>query len=133
MESVTRFWDLGDALPNSGWKESIFEQICQVTGEVFEAAAREQVVHFQALPNAFEIFGVDFLVDAGLNVWLLEMNAYPDFKQTGQQLQDSVIGGLFREVVQNVVRPYFAQTMGQSGRLGKGEMVLVRDMDLGRG
>jgi tubulin--tyrosine ligase len=35
------------------------------------------MIHFQTLPNAFELFGVDFLVDANGDVWLLELNAYP--------------------------------------------------------
>ena len=29
----------------------------------------------QTLPNAFEIFGVDFLVDEDVNVYLLEINS----------------------------------------------------------
>jgi tubulin---tyrosine ligase len=100
-----------------------------VTGEVFEAAAREQVVHFQTLPNAFEIFGVDFLVDAEGNVWLLELNAYPDFKQTGDGLQDTVVGVLFQEVIKTAVKPFFAvpPSVGGSER-----MRLVGDINMGR-
>ncbi|RMZ76646.1 hypothetical protein DV738_g4864, partial [Chaetothyriales sp. CBS 135597] len=55
--SVYRFWGL------------------DIAGEVFEAAAREQMVHFQAIPNAFEIFGVDFLVDEALHVYLLDTSS----------------------------------------------------------
>ncbi len=131
QEPVARFWDLEDATLTTGWKEEVCQQICEVTGEVFEAAAREQMVHFQTLPNAFEIFGVDFLVDAGLDVWLLELNAYPDFKQTGQELQDSVVGGLFRDVVKLAVRPFFDNTPAES--VDSGEMIPVLDIDLGRG
>lgn len=131
-ESVVRFWDLEDANLKCDWREVIFKQICEVTGEVFEAAAREQMVHFQTLPNAFEIFGVDFLVDAGLEVWLLELNAYPDFKQTGQELQDAVVGGLFQEVVEIAVGPFFSQKVGENDRLDRGGMVSVREINLGR-
>lgn len=126
--SVHAFWDVEfpENAPKS--KEQIFEQICDITGDVFEAAAREQMVHFQTLPNAFEIFGVDFLVDQDANVWLLELNAYPDFKQTGQDLQDSIVGGLFREVVRAAILPFLDIEVSESSRLP-----MVRQVDLGRG
>jgi hypothetical protein len=128
--SVYRFWELDDgAMPRNDWKGYIWEQICAVTGEVFEAAAREQMVHFQILPNAFEIFGVDFLVDANLNVWLLEINAYADFKQTGSRLQDVVVGGLFEEAIEIAVKPFFAQPFLDKG---SDRMRLVRNVEMGR-
>jgi tubulin---tyrosine ligase len=131
-ESVARFWDLEEADLEPDWKDRVFMQICEVTGEVFEAAAREQIVHFQALPNAFEIFGVDFLVDAELTVWLLELNACPDFKQTGKHLQDVIVGGLFREVVKIAIRPFFTQDEEEHESRGSSEMLPVRRIDLGR-
>jgi tubulin---tyrosine ligase len=125
--SVHRFWDLHSSEMQEGWKDDIFQQICNVTGEIFEAAAREQMVHFQVIPNAFEIFGVDFLVDVACNVWLLELNAYPDFKQTGSDLQDMVVGGLFEEVAKTAIAPFFGGLEHLSERLP-----LVRSVDLGR-
>jgi tubulin---tyrosine ligase len=130
-ESVARFWDLEDVSLDTGWKENIFEQICECTGEVFEAAAREQMVHFQTLPNALELYGADFLVDAGLEVSLLEFNAYPDFKQSGQRFQEQIVGRLFSEVVKTSIQPYFSEQAGGDG-LGGGDMVLVKKIDLGR-
>ncbi|KIX99830.1 uncharacterized protein Z520_04466 [Fonsecaea multimorphosa CBS 102226] len=125
--SVYRFWDLESSEMHANWKDAIFQQICDVTGEVFEAAAREQMIHFQAVPNAFEIFGVDFLVDQDCNVWLLELNAYPDFKQTGQDLQDAVVGGLFQAVTRTAIAPFFGLTGS-----GTTQMPLVRSINLGR-
>ncbi|KAJ5158452.1 Survival protein SurE-like phosphatase/nucleotidase [Penicillium coprophilum] len=129
-ESVRRFWDLDHHVPglSADWKEKIFDQICSVTGEVFEAAARGMMVHFQTLPNAFELFGVDFLVDAKGDVWLLELNAYPDFAQTGEDLKEAVIGRLFEEVVDVAVKPFF----GLGDGAGTDDMKLVADVDLGR-
>ena len=129
--SVHRFSTLLSSGLPADWQKHVFEQVCEVTGEVFEAAAREQMIHFQAIPNAFEIFGVDFLVDADLNVWLLELNAYPDFKQTGEELQEIVVGGLFEEVVNVAVAPFFDESSSEA-RHGTERMVLVRDIDLGR-
>lgn len=128
--SVHQFWELDDPNLQPEVKANIFAQICEVVGNVFEAAAREQMVHFQAIPNAFEVFGVDFLVDAQHNVWLLETNAYPDFKQTGEILQTKIVGGLFEEVVKNAVAPFFKiipETKPNE------RMVLVKDIALGRG
>lgn len=80
-ENVHSFWSL------AGWKtpqghlitdvdlDKIYKDICTTTGEVFEAAATTQAIHFQTLPNAFEIFGMDFLVNEGMEVSLLEVNS----------------------------------------------------------
>jgi tubulin---tyrosine ligase len=127
--SVYRFWGLDEDSFPINWRDKVFSQICDISGEVFEAAAREQVVHFQTMPNTFELLGVDFLVDANLKVWVLELNAYPDFKQTGQELQEVVVGGLFEDVIEVAVGPFFDP---HCDRGGTERMVLVRDIDLGR-
>ena len=128
--SIQAFWDLKDQVNgNEAWKEDVFEQICQISGEIFEAAARGMTVHFQPLPNAFELFGVDFLVDAQGTTYLLEVNAFPDFRQTGDELQD-LIGGLFEEVINVAVKPFFG--MGEEASNGTKKMKKVLDIDLGR-
>ena len=89
--AVEAFWDL----PLSpSLKSEVFKQICETTGDIFEAAAKGMMVHFQTLPNAFELFGLDFLVDEQGVPWLLEVNAFPDFKQTGEELK-TLVGGLW--------------------------------------
>ncbi|KAK4542553.1 hypothetical protein LTR36_006601 [Oleoguttula mirabilis] len=132
------------AAPDSDWRQAVFTQICDITGEVFEAAARSMSIHFQPLPNAFEIFGLDFMVDAEGAAWLLEVNAFPDFAQTGGELQ-GLIAGLFEEVVEYGVKPFFGlpgeegdgdgdgEANGEESRDRNGErMVMVLDIDLGR-
>jgi tubulin--tyrosine ligase len=47
--SVKRYWDLEGQDNGEGWKEDIFKQICDVTGEVFKAAAQGMMVHFQVI------------------------------------------------------------------------------------
>lgn len=130
--SVRRFWQLEDHVPglSPNWKERVFDQICAVTGEVFEAAARGMMVHFQTLPNAFELFGVDFLVDHKGNAWLLELNAFPDFAQTGEELKEVVVGRLFEETVDIAVKPFFG--LGEESVKGSEYSTLVADLDLGR-
>ncbi|WEW55055.1 putative tubulin--tyrosine ligase pby1 [Emydomyces testavorans] len=140
--SICRFWALDDRDSSLGpnWKESVYEQICAVTGAVFEAAARGMMIHFQTLPNAFELFGVDFLIDQYGDAWLLELNAFPDFRQTGEELKDEVIGRLFEEVVEVAVKPFFG--IGDTSDHGlvpteamdnerKSRLRLVSDLDLG--
>lgn len=130
--SVRRFWQLDYHVPglSPDWKEKIFDQICGITGEVFEAAARGMMIHFQTLPNAFELFGVDFLVDENGTAWLLELNAFPDFAQTGEDLSEVVVGRLFEETVDVAVKPFFG--MGEQSAKGTSHLKLVADLDLGR-
>jgi tubulin--tyrosine ligase len=124
--SVQEFWSL---LLDTNVKDDIFNQICNVTGEVFEAAAKGMMIYFQTLPNAFEIFGLDYLVDEGGTAWLLEVNAFPDFRQTGEKLRGSV-AGLWEGVIDKAVRTFF----GIEGlEDAEDKMVLVRGLDLGRG
>jgi len=47
---------------------------------------------FLAVPSAFEIFGVDFLLDEAGTPWLLEANAAPDLVMTGERLRPLVNG-----------------------------------------
>ena len=133
--NVKRFWDLPsvadskeDATPRYDWKESVFHQICKVIGETFRAAALTAVTDFQPIPNAFEIFGVDFLIDADEKAWLLEFNAFPDFRQTGDMLRDTVIGNLMKGVVNLAIAGFFK--IGPP-KLADG-MVEVVHVDLGK-
>jgi tubulin---tyrosine ligase len=106
--------------------DSIRKQIGEITGELFEAAARAMPIHFQPLPNAFEVFGLDFLVDEDGGVWGLEVNAFPDFRQTGGELK-GVVEGFWEGVVDKGVKPFFGMEPGPADKL-----VLVRSVDLGR-
>lgn len=133
--SVKLFWELEKDISNGRQAlEMMWENVKDIVSEVWEAAARGMRVHFQTLPNAFEIFGVDFLVDADMNVFLLEVNSYPDFKQTGEELSQ-VIDGLFDGVVWEAVKPFFNENPNEKGWEETGvtndDMVRVLDIDLG--
>lgn len=122
----------------AGWKSQVFDQICSITASTFEAAARGMSIHFQPLPNAFEIFGLDFMVSVEretgeLRTWLLEVNAFPDFRQTGDDLQ-GLVQGLMDGVVEVGVRPFFGLGSEKEWKevKVKEDMVKVLDVDLGR-
>jgi tubulin--tyrosine ligase len=134
--SVHAFWSLPSTLPDlktqtSDWRGHVFKQICDATGQVFEAAARSMSIHFQPLPNAFELFGLDFMVDAEGMTWLMEVNAFPDFAQTGGELQD-LVKGLMEDVVDVAIKPYFG--VEEEGKRSQGDdgLVQVLDIDLGK-
>ena len=100
--SVTEFGKLQDI--SSDKRDKIIKQIHEITHDLFLAAATVNRINFQPLPNAFETYGVDFLVDSEYNVKILEVNAYPDFKQTGSDLKD-LIDQLFDHLGEYVMRP----------------------------
>ena len=79
-------------------------------------------VYFQPLPNAFDIFGVDFMVDADGTAWLLEVNAFPDFAQTGDDLKE-LVQGLMKEVVECAVKPFYG--LGDTASQGNERMTQV--------
>ena len=101
-----------------------------MTGELFEGAARAMPVHFQTMPNAFEVYGLDFMVDEAGDVWLLEVNAFPDFKQTGGELKE-VVAGFWKGVVRRGVRDWVMGTQGEK-KEDEDQWVKVREIDLGR-
>ena len=117
------------------WKSSAFTQIATATGELFLAAARTQSTHFQPLPNAFEVFGVDWLLDATGHAWLLEVNAFPDFAQSGDEGEE-VVRGLWEGVLGLVVGEFFNGGGNEKGGVGQeGEkwgMKEVLNINLGR-
>ena len=134
--SVHAFWSLPSSLPDlqtqtSDWREDVFKQICDATGQVFEAAARSMSIHFQPLPNAFELFGLDFMVDAEGMTWLMEVNAFPDFAQTGGELQD-LVKDLMEDVVDVAIKPLFGVEEEGKRSDSRDGLVQVLDIDLGK-
>ncbi|TFY81546.1 hypothetical protein EWM64_g2472 [Hericium alpestre] len=94
---------------------TIQDQIAEVLAETFKAAV-ETAVHFQPLPNAFELYGIDFLVShvpasssspGGLQVQLLEVNAEPAIELTGPRLT-WILEDLFEAIGKTCVEPFFS-------------------------
>jgi len=108
------------------------------------------MIHFQTLPNAFEIFGVDWMVDEGGRAWLLEVNAFPDFARSGVEGREVVrgvwegvvgmVGGFFGVGVEGGEEGVREEGRGEGkgdeegGREGEARwgMRKVLDIDLGR-
>ena len=75
----------------------ILKDMKNITGELFSAYKGEFGV-FAPIDGCFEHYGLDFVVDENYNVYLLEVNPGPDFKQTGSALC-SVISGLMGDTI----------------------------------
>ncbi|KAK9903517.1 hypothetical protein WJX75_007884 [Coccomyxa subellipsoidea] len=117
VDAVKLLSELPQALQQEGMDLGAAEQcIQQVThqmhgliGECLEAVSNE--LTFFTLPNCFELFGFDLMVDEDWHVWLLEANAEPDLQQTGERLK-GVIAGLVDGTLDLVAGP-------QEGTIGK--------------
>ena len=93
------------------------ERIKLLVGQCFEAVSSE--LSFMPMPNCFELFGFDFLIDEEWQGWLLEANAEPDFVQTGQRLQ-AVITDMISGVYHEAIVPLLSGAGGVTGG-GAGE------------
>lgn len=126
--------------------DDVRRKAADVIGASFEAAAKAGSIHWQMWPNAFEVFGADLLVgyddnvqgkDRELKVWLLEVNAQPDFAQTGARLS-AVIDRLFERVCEIAVLPYHGEKSSEEqdgwkvGESRHGTTLCFRE-ELGRG
>ena len=108
---VVPFWDLQGV--SAAQKSHVFEKIKQTTGELFRAAHSVDKINFQIAHNSVEIFGLDFLVNDDFGVKILEVNSYPDFKQTGGELK-KLIYDLFQGVVDCAVTEVFGMNYRES-------------------
>lgn len=115
-------------------KEDLNSIVCQISGvlgDTFRAAVDSPVhfqvfhcifsipssnsLHLQPFPNAFELYGVDFLVsDNGssdttgrFQVKLLEINAEPAIEMTGPRLT-WILEDLFKSIARTCVEPFFS-------------------------
>ncbi|KAI8083162.1 tubulin-tyrosine ligase family-domain-containing protein [Halteromyces radiatus] len=118
--SVKLFWELEQCGIAKKDLDSIFTKMQLILKDVFDACSSEMTT-FQALPNVFELFGVDFMIDQDMNVYFLETNAFPDFKQTGTRLQN-VIQELFDATTKTAVEPFF-------GMIGESDERMIKVFD----
>uniref|UniRef100_A0A7S0STU0 Tubulin--tyrosine ligase-like protein 9 n=1 Tax=Chromulina nebulosa TaxID=96789 RepID=A0A7S0STU0_9STRA len=82
-------------------KQKVLDQIYNITREIFTAYENEYTI-FSPMSNCFELFGLDFIIDDQFNVYLLEINPGPDFKQTGDRLKQ-LITNLWNQTLSLVV------------------------------
>ncbi|DBB15952.1 hypothetical protein WJX82_005797 [Trebouxia sp. C0006] len=88
--------------------QQVSKDMQAIIGECIDAVSGE--LTFFTLPNCFELFGFDLMVDDQWHVWLLEANAEPDLHQTGSRLKP-IVAGVIEGIMQLVVDP-LAMTQG---------------------
>ncbi|KAI0824268.1 tubulin-tyrosine ligase [Trametes gibbosa] len=117
----------------------IKRQISEVLSETFKAAV-EMSVHFQPLPNAFELYGVDFVVTHDpspsatrkFQVNILEVNSEPAIELTGPRLT-WILEDLFKSIAKICVVPFFAPTredVRESWNVGEVRENFMKCLDL---
>ena len=93
---VLPFSDLSQILSQQGVNDSenicigILRQIKDIVRDLFSAFENEYTI-FAPMSNCFEVYGLDFVSDSGYNIYLLEANPGPDFKQTGDKLRETIV------------------------------------------
>ncbi len=87
-------------------------QMREIVRELFAAVHSEPTV-FLPLENNFELFGLDFLIDSSKRVHLLEVNAGPDFAQTGTRLQQ-LCSSVMHQTVQLAIKPFITAVMNET-------------------
>ncbi|KAJ9130104.1 TTL domain-containing protein [Pleurostoma richardsiae] len=138
-KSMRDFWALPDGLFPGDWKSRVFDQICDVSAELFRATAHTMPEKFVLIDKCFGLFALDFLVDSSGVPWLLEANETPSFYEHGvggalaQRLLESVIyvamdhmGLAQREDAENAsARDQMLKILDETERLGKSN---IRDI-----
>lgn len=102
--------------------ENIQDQMADTLSETFKAAIQSPI-HFQPVANAFELYGVDFLVEhtssplVQFNVKLLEINAEPAIELTGPRLT-WILEDLFRAIARVCVDPFVRDSPAEDWPVG---------------
>ncbi|KAG6832481.1 hypothetical protein H0H92_001527 [Tricholoma furcatifolium] len=113
----------------------IIKQTADVIGETFKAAL-ENPVHFQPIPNAFELYGIDLLVahsrtetGSKFQVKLLEINAEPAIELTGPRLT-WILEDLFQSIGRVCVQPFLTKNQENDGwGIGQTRHHLIKVLD----
>ncbi|KAI0307869.1 tubulin-tyrosine ligase family-domain-containing protein [Multifurca ochricompacta] len=101
----------------------IQDQIANSLAETFTAAL-QWPIYFQPMPNAFELYGVDFLVEhvvsfkSQFQVKLLEINAEPAIELTGSRLA-WILEDLFKAMARVFVDPFVQDTPVEAWPVGQ--------------
>jgi len=101
-----------NAILRSSDIDTIIIQMQHILADTFKAALQNPV-HFQAIPNAFELFGVDFLVSytpsnisCPFQSKILEINSEPAIELTGPRLT-WILEDLFDSIAETCITPFF--------------------------
>jgi hypothetical protein len=89
------------------WREVLQPQIRRIVAWSLQAA-QDRIEH---RPGCFEVYGYDFMVDADLHPWLIEINASPDFSYS-----TGVTETLVKEASDDVMKVVVDYAAWEAGR-----------------
>ncbi|QDZ23171.1 tubulin-tyrosine ligase [Chloropicon primus] len=92
------------------FRKDIYSQIKRCTEELFRVAMKKMKPH--KIRGSFELFGLDFMCDEALQVFLVEVNTSPALFRRGEHLK-KILPLVMEEVLQKAVDPYFPPTRGE--------------------
>ena len=85
--------------------DGCWDQMRKICGRLFKNLAKDKR-KFLTIPNTYELFGLDFLVDVDKKVWLLEANPEPSMKMFGKSRANIEGGNPLESVPDGFVRVY---------------------------
>ena len=85
----------------NAWGEAVLPAIHGVAA----AAMRSGVERAEPRRDAFEIYGLDLVLDEGLRPWLIEVNESPNLSTHGSAIKEQIIGPMLTSAVELVVEP----------------------------
>ena len=109
LEELTRVLEEGGLVPEEAEARvaQLKVDLKSLTKAIFEAIQKAPPVAWFPFDNCFEVFGVDMMLDTDWKLWLLEVNAGPDFETFGAQNTDRCEAFL-RDTLRLAVDPYLA-------------------------
>ena len=92
-----------------GWTECVLPAIRSVAAATMRSGA-ERAERVEPRRDAFEIFGLDLVVDENLQPWLIEVNESPNLAPHGSALKESILSKMLSSAVDLLVEPEFRRT-----------------------
>eukprot|EP00123_Amoebidium_parasiticum_P011175 comp20558_c0_seq1/m.26399 comp20558_c0_seq1/g.26399 ORF comp20558_c0_seq1/g.26399 comp20558_c0_seq1/m.26399 type:complete len:384 (-) comp20558_c0_seq1:454-1605(-) len=123
---IFRLTELPAILAQQGYKgadtfvKDVLSVMRPLTAEIFTAVSSE--LDYQPLPNCFELYGLDFMLNAEGHLYFLEANASPDMKMTGTRLKD-LVGNFLEEVATVAVDKVYGSEPTE--KTAKGQLRLI--------
>lgn len=88
------------------FKEQVLSQIRKIVADTIQATSAK--LDFNRRMNCFEVFGYDFLIDADLKPWLLEVNTNPCLELASSHLA-RIIPNMIENTLRIVIDPLFQE------------------------
>ena len=92
-----------------GWSECVLPGLRSVAAATMRSGA-ERAERVEPRRDAFEIFGLDLVVDENLQPWLIEVNESPNLAPHGSALKESILSKMLSSAVDLLVEPEFRRT-----------------------